>query len=123
LLGKYRSTGLEVPTLMLNGTEDFALSAGDLGSYTPYADDLRVELVTDAGHVPPEERPRLFAEIAVRFVSALIRAVPAERLAELPLSFTRPLRRPGVGPFIPPGQWRLVAQCRSRTRWVTPGGR
>lgn len=27
------------------------------------------------------------------------------------LSFTRPLRRPGVGPFIPPGRWRLVAQC------------
>jgi hypothetical protein len=37
----------------------------------------------------------------------------------LPISFTRPLRRPGVGPFIPPGQWRLVAQCCSRTRALT----
>jgi hypothetical protein len=26
---------LEVPTLMLNGTEDFAPSAGDLGGYEP----------------------------------------------------------------------------------------
>jgi pimeloyl-ACP methyl ester carboxylesterase len=72
LLGKYRSTRLKVPTLMLNGTKDFALSAAELGGYEDYADDLSVELVTDAGHFLPEERPRLVAETADRFFSRLI---------------------------------------------------
>jgi pimeloyl-ACP methyl ester carboxylesterase len=72
MLGKYRSTRLTVPTLMLNGTKDFALSAAELGGYEPYADDLRVELVTDAGHFLPEERPRLVAETADRFFSGQI---------------------------------------------------
>jgi pimeloyl-ACP methyl ester carboxylesterase len=71
LLGKNRSTRLQTPTLMLNGTRDFALSPAGLGGYEPYANDLRVELVTDAGHFLPEERPRLVAETAVRFFSAL----------------------------------------------------
>jgi hypothetical protein len=31
LLGKYRSTLLEVPTLMLNSTKDFALAPAELG--------------------------------------------------------------------------------------------
>jgi hypothetical protein len=38
LLGKYRSTRLEVPTFMLNGTKDFALAPAELGGYEPYAD-------------------------------------------------------------------------------------
>jgi pimeloyl-ACP methyl ester carboxylesterase len=70
LLGKYRPTHLKVPTLMLNGTKDFALSPAGLGGYESYADDLRVELVTDAGHFLPEERPRLVAETAHRFFSS-----------------------------------------------------
>jgi pimeloyl-ACP methyl ester carboxylesterase len=72
LLGKYRSTRLQTPTLIHNGTRDFALSPAELDGYEPYADDLRVELVTDAGHFLPEERPRLVAETAVRFFSALM---------------------------------------------------
>lgn len=69
LLGKHRSTRLEVPTLMLNGTNDFALAPSELGGYEPYADNLRIELATDAGHFLPEERPQLVAETAVRFFS------------------------------------------------------
>lgn len=67
LLGKHKSTRLVVPTLMLNGTKNFALAAAELGGYEPYADDLRVELVADAGHSLHEERPQLVAEAALRF--------------------------------------------------------
>jgi pimeloyl-ACP methyl ester carboxylesterase len=67
LLGKYRSTRLAVPTLMLNGAKDFAIAPGELGGYEPYADDLQVELVADAGHFLPEERPQLVADRAVGF--------------------------------------------------------
>ncbi len=69
LLGRYRSTRLTVPTLMLNGTRDFALSVTELGGYEAYADNLRVELV-DAGHFLPEQCPQRVAEAAV--------ALPAE---------------------------------------------
>jgi pimeloyl-ACP methyl ester carboxylesterase len=67
LLGKYRSTRLQVATLMLNGTQDFALAPAELGGYEPYADDLRVELVSGGGHFLPEERPDLVAATALRF--------------------------------------------------------
>jgi pimeloyl-ACP methyl ester carboxylesterase len=72
LLGKYRSTRLKTPTLMLNGTKDFTLTPAELGGYEPYVDDLRIELVTDAGHFLPEEDPRLVAETADNFFSALL---------------------------------------------------
>jgi pimeloyl-ACP methyl ester carboxylesterase len=71
LLGKHRPTRLRVPTLMLNATKDFALAPSELGGYEPYADDLRVELVTDAGHFLHEERPELVAETALRFFAQL----------------------------------------------------
>lgn len=83
LLGKYRSTRLRVPTLMLNGTKDFALAAAELGGYETYADDLRVELVTDAGHFLAEEHPRLVAETAARFFSALIEPQSANKDAQV----------------------------------------
>lgn len=67
LLGKHRSTRLVVPTLMLNGTKDFALAPAELGGYEPYADDLSVELVSGAGHFLHEERPQLVADTALRF--------------------------------------------------------
>jgi pimeloyl-ACP methyl ester carboxylesterase len=49
------------------GTNDFVLAPSELGGYEPYADDLRVELVTGAGHFLAEERPQFVAETAVRF--------------------------------------------------------
>ena len=77
MLGKHRSTRLEVPTLMLNETEDFALSAGDLGGYEPYADDLRVHPRSAHGFSP---------RIAVRFVSALMEPRSANTGGRVPLS-------------------------------------
>ena len=79
LLGRHRSTRLEVPTLMLNGTKDFALAPVELGGYEPYADDLRVELVTDAGHFLHEERPQLVADTALRFFARLGESVPVRQ--------------------------------------------
>lgn len=81
LLGKHRSTRLEVPTLMLNGTKDFALAPAELGGYEPYANDLRVELVTDARHFLHEERPELVADTALRFFAQLSEGVPGPTLS------------------------------------------
>ena len=62
--GRYRSTRLETPTLLLMGDRDpirVALSDG----YDRYADDLRIEYVAGAGHFLPEERPDLVTERAL----------------------------------------------------------
>lgn len=67
LLGRHRSTRLSVPTLMLNGTHDFALATGELGGYEPYTDDLRIELVAGGGHRLHEQRPELVAAAAREF--------------------------------------------------------
>jgi pimeloyl-ACP methyl ester carboxylesterase len=83
LLGKYRSTRLAVPTLMLNGTKDFALAPAELGGYEPYAGHLRVELATGAGHFLPEERPQLVAETALRFFESATRSPRAPASAEV----------------------------------------
>lgn len=65
LLGRRRAARLTVPTLMLNGDRDFALSPHQLGGHEAHADDLRVEVVADAGHFLPEERPELVAAAAL----------------------------------------------------------
>jgi hypothetical protein len=46
LLGKHR---LVVPTLMLNGTKDFALASAELGGYEPFADDLVARFAAEFG--------------------------------------------------------------------------
>jgi pimeloyl-ACP methyl ester carboxylesterase len=69
LLGRYRSARLRVPTLMLNGTKDFALSPSELGGFERFADDLQIELVADGGHSLAEQHPRLVADRAARFFS------------------------------------------------------
>src|SRR3712207_2022840 len=42
---RYRSARLTVPTLLLSGTQDSALTTRMLSGYEDHADDMRVELV------------------------------------------------------------------------------
>jgi pimeloyl-ACP methyl ester carboxylesterase len=74
---------------MLNGTKDFALAPAELGGYEPYADDLRIELIADAGHFLHEERPQLIAETALRFFAQL-RGESDARIAKSDRSATAP---------------------------------
>jgi hypothetical protein len=59
---KYR---LSVPTLMLYGTGDFAITPRSLRGYEPYADDMRVESVPDTGHFVVDAEPDLVARRAI----------------------------------------------------------
>ncbi len=63
LSGRYRRRHLQVPTLMLAGSRDFALSPRSLTGAGRHADSLRVRVV-DAGHYLPEERPATVAAAA-----------------------------------------------------------
>jgi pimeloyl-ACP methyl ester carboxylesterase len=70
LMGKYRrSARLRVPTLMLHGVEDRILREPFLRGYEPFADDMSLELVSEAGHFIAEEQPELVAARAFSFFS------------------------------------------------------
>ena len=69
VLGKYRKVRLSVPTLLLNGTHDFALSARSLGGYEPYCDDLSIRMITGGGHFLAEQHPVLVADAIKDFVN------------------------------------------------------
>jgi pimeloyl-ACP methyl ester carboxylesterase len=58
-----------VPTRILFGTDDLALSPSLLRGYEPYADDLQVETVPGCGHFIADERPELVAERAREFLA------------------------------------------------------
>jgi pimeloyl-ACP methyl ester carboxylesterase len=60
MLGYYRRRHLSVPTVVLAGTRDFALSPRSVTGAGRHANDLRVQIV-DGGHYLPEERPDLVA--------------------------------------------------------------
>jgi pimeloyl-ACP methyl ester carboxylesterase len=60
MLGYYRRRHLSVPTVVLAGTRDFALSPRSVTGAGRHANDLRVQIV-DGGHYLPEERPELVA--------------------------------------------------------------
>ena len=62
--GRYRSRRLTVPTLLMLGAHDRVVRDSDTTGHEPYADDLRIEWVPDAGHFIPEERPELVLERA-----------------------------------------------------------
>jgi pimeloyl-ACP methyl ester carboxylesterase len=64
--GRHRSERLRTPTLMLHGTCDPVLRPHMLKGYEAHADDMRVELVADAGHFIAEDRPHLVAARALR---------------------------------------------------------
>jgi pimeloyl-ACP methyl ester carboxylesterase len=62
--GRYRAARLHVPTLVLAGARDLTIPPTLLRGYQPYADAMAVEVVPNAGHFLPEERPTLVAERA-----------------------------------------------------------
>ena len=65
--GKYANRRLEVPTLMLFGEQDLAISPSMLMGFEKHADDMRLELVPGCGHFIADERPDLVTEAALRF--------------------------------------------------------
>jgi pimeloyl-ACP methyl ester carboxylesterase len=67
-LGKYKDERLRAPTLLLFGTDDFAIDESALAGYERYTDDMRVELVPDTGHFIVDERPELVLERAREFL-------------------------------------------------------
>jgi pimeloyl-ACP methyl ester carboxylesterase len=71
---------LTVPTLMLNGTRDFALSPRELAGHEPYADELRIELVHGGGHFLAEQHPERVAAAARAWFEAA-RSVPPRSAA------------------------------------------
>lgn len=67
LRGRYRSLRLRPPTLLLLGGRDWFFSPSVAEGYEPYADDLRLEILPEAGHFIPEEDPALLADRTLRF--------------------------------------------------------
>ncbi|SDW77129.1 Pimeloyl-ACP methyl ester carboxylesterase [Amycolatopsis xylanica] len=56
---------LTVPTVLLGGERDFVFSPKALPGGDRHADDLRLEIVPEAGHYLHEERPDLVADAAL----------------------------------------------------------
>ena len=67
MAGKYADRRLQVPTLMLFGEADIAISPAMLMGFEDHTDDMRLELVPGCGHFIAEERPDLVVEAALRF--------------------------------------------------------
>ena len=67
--GRYRDTRLKTPTLLLFGTEDFAVDPLAVEGFEPYSDDMRLELVPDCGHYIADEQPELVLARAREFLS------------------------------------------------------
>jgi pimeloyl-ACP methyl ester carboxylesterase len=68
--GRYENQRLSVPTRLLFGTDDTALSPELLPGYERHADDMSVELVPGCGHFIADERPELVAERARDFFAS-----------------------------------------------------
>jgi pimeloyl-ACP methyl ester carboxylesterase len=67
--GPYRGERLSVPTLLLFGQRDLFISPDLLEGGESHAEDLRIELVPDAGHFIANEKPELVARRALAFLS------------------------------------------------------
>lgn len=66
--GRYQDKRLTVPTKLLFGTDDFAISKALLRrDPNEFADDFTIEFVPDTGHFIAEERPELVNDRALEF--------------------------------------------------------
>jgi len=68
LNGRYRTQRLTVPTLVLFGKDDVAISTRLLDGLDEFADDARIEFVDHAGHFIAEEQPELVAQRLMEFL-------------------------------------------------------
>lgn len=66
--GRYKRERLTVPTLMLHGDGDRAIRPPLIRGHEPYADDLRVELISGAGHFVVEAEPERVATKILEFL-------------------------------------------------------
>jgi pimeloyl-ACP methyl ester carboxylesterase len=69
LRGKWRSRRLHVPTLLLFGAHDVLITPKVLPGFEGHADDMQLELISDAGHYLVDEKPDLVARRALAFLS------------------------------------------------------
>lgn len=69
-LGKYKRYYLKTPTRILFGEKDFAIALSWLRGYENYADDIKIELVSDCGHFIISEKPGLVNEKASLFFNS-----------------------------------------------------
>jgi len=60
--GRYAKAYLEVPTLLVAGERDMITRHSDLRGHEGHAADMRIEVLAEAGHFLPEERPAEVAE-------------------------------------------------------------
>jgi pimeloyl-ACP methyl ester carboxylesterase len=67
LRGRWRDSRLTVPTLLLFGADDLLVTSKVVDGFQPYADEMRAEIVRDAGHFLVDERPELVCERAAEF--------------------------------------------------------
>jgi pimeloyl-ACP methyl ester carboxylesterase len=66
--GKYSKSKLETPTLLMFGTQDFAVPKVLIeADQSRYAEDMRVEYVEDSGHFIAEDKPELVTQRALEF--------------------------------------------------------
>jgi pimeloyl-ACP methyl ester carboxylesterase len=69
--GRYNGKRLTVPTRLVFGTEDFAISKSFIsGDFERHADHFELEPVADAGHFIEEEQPELVTRRILDFFSA-----------------------------------------------------
>lgn len=61
---------IDVPTLVLRGSDDRIVSAANHQAYAERIPEARFELIDGAGHEPQIDRPDAYAESVVRFANA-----------------------------------------------------
>ena len=77
LAGRYREQRITVPTLVMHGKHDPIVRPVLFHGHEPYFDDLRVEKVSGAGHMLPEEKPDLVAQRTLEFLASAKPPTPA----------------------------------------------